>query len=124
MHPASRKQREKIASGRPVFGMMTVEFTGAAVVTATANAGCDVTIVDGEHGNQDPRGAEMIIEAGWQAGLCALMRPPDTNRVVITRSLDAGAGSGATPCSPARLRHGGQSAHTKYQEAKEFGKRP
>jgi len=100
MHTASRKLREKIASGRPVFGTMMVEFTSPAAVSVTVSSGFDFTIVDGEHGNQNPREVETTIEAGWQAGLCTLMRPPDTNRAVITRSLDAGAGGLLVPfCS-------------------------
>jgi 2-keto-3-deoxy-L-rhamnonate aldolase RhmA len=92
--------REKIEMGRPVLGTFMVEFSGPAVVSVMANAGFDFLFIDGEHGNQNPREVEVTIEAGYQAGLCTIMRPPDGNRAVITRSLDAGAGGVLVPfCS-------------------------
>jgi 2-dehydro-3-deoxyglucarate aldolase/4-hydroxy-2-oxoheptanedioate aldolase len=100
MHPGSRALREKIEKGLPVIGAFLVEFSGPAVVSATANAGFDFVMIDGEHGNQNPREIETSIEAGYQAGLCTIMRPPDGNRAVITRSLDAGVGGVLVPfCS-------------------------
>jgi 4-hydroxy-2-oxoheptanedioate aldolase len=97
MHPGARALREKIAKGRPVLGTMLVEFTGPAVISATANVGFDFVVIDGEHGNQNPREIEVTIEAGYQAGLCTIMRPPDCGRAVITRALDAGAAGVLVP---------------------------
>ena len=97
MHPSARALREKIEKGRPVIGTFLVEFTGPAVVSAMANAGFDFLFLDTEHGNQNPREVETTIEAGYRAGLCTIIRPPDANRAVITRSLDAGAGGAIVP---------------------------
>lgn len=97
MHPSARALRAKLTAGHPVFGIMLVEFTGPAVVTAAVNAGMDFIFLDHEHGNQTPRELEMTMEAGWQAGLCTILRPPDANRAVITRGLDAGAGGILAP---------------------------
>src|SRR5512138_2655387 len=99
MHPSARALRDKIAASQPVFGIMLVEFSGPAVVTATANGGADFIFIDHEHGNQTPRELESTIEAGWQAGLCTILRPSDANRAVITRGLDAGAGGILVPMS-------------------------
>jgi 4-hydroxy-2-oxoheptanedioate aldolase len=97
MHSPARALREKITGGRPVLGTFLVEFTGPAVIRTMANAGFDFVFLDGEHGNQNPREVETTIEAGHQAGLCTIVRPPDVNRAVITRSLDAGAGGVLVP---------------------------
>jgi len=97
MHPAARALRAKLAAGQPVFGIMLVEFTGPAAVTAAVTAGMDFLFLDHEHGNQTPREIESTIEAGWHAGLCTILRPPDANRAVITRGLDAGAGGILAP---------------------------
>lgn len=100
MHPAARTLREKIEKGIPVVGTFLVEFTGPAAMSVTAKAGFDFVFIDTEHGNQNSRDVEVTIEAGYQAGLCTIIRPSDTNRAVITRSLDAGAAGVIVPfCS-------------------------
>lgn len=100
MHPSAKALREKIHKGLPVLGTFLVEFTGPAVIHVMANAGFDFVFIDTEHGNQNPRDVEVMIDAGYEAGLCTLVRPPDTNRAVITRSLDAGAAGIIVPfCS-------------------------
>jgi 4-hydroxy-2-oxoheptanedioate aldolase len=100
MHSPARALREKVEHGRPVIGTFFVEFSGPAVVGVTARAGFDFALIDAEHGSQNPREIEATIEAGYQAGLCTIIRPPDGNRAVITRSLDAGAGGVLVPfCS-------------------------
>lgn len=100
MHLPARKLREKIDLGRPVLGTMLLEFSGPAVVSVTADAGLDFVVVDGEHGNQNPREIESTIEAGYQAGLATIIRPPYVDRGIFTRSLDAGAAGVLVPfCS-------------------------
>lgn len=91
MHPAAHRLREKLANGEPVLGTFLVEFTGPAVVSALADAGYDFATIDCEHGNQDPRQVESMVEAGYQEGLAVFVRPPDPSRGLITRVLDAGA---------------------------------
>lgn len=91
MHSPAQKLREKIANGQPVLGTFLVEFTGPAVVQAMVNADFDFVFLDGEHGNQNPREIEATLAASYQAELCAIVRPPDANRAMATRSLDAGA---------------------------------
>lgn len=97
MHPPSHKLREAIRSGKPVFGLFLVEFSGAAIVNVLAAAGFDFMMIDCEHGNYNPREIETIIEAAWSAGVCCLVRPPNEDRDLITRSLDAGAGGILVP---------------------------
>jgi 4-hydroxy-2-oxoheptanedioate aldolase len=100
MHSAAQALRKKIESGQPVIGTFLVEFSGPAVIAATANAGFDFALVDAEHGNHNPRDVESTIAAGQQAGLCTIIRSPDANRAVLTRSLDAGAAGALVPfCS-------------------------
>lgn len=100
MHQPARKLREKIEKGRPVLGTIMVEFSGPAVVAVTAAAGFDFILIDGEHGNQNPREIESTIEAGYQEGLASIIRPPCVERGMITRALDAGAAGVLVPfCS-------------------------
>jgi 4-hydroxy-2-oxoheptanedioate aldolase len=114
MHPPARALRDKIQKGFPVVGTFLLEFTGPAVVGVMAKAGFDFVFIDGEHGNQNPRDVEVMIEAGYQAGLCTIVRPPDANRAVITRSLDAGAAGVIVPfCSTLEDVHQAVQA-TKY----------
>ena len=74
-----------------------VEFIGPNVVNVMASASFDFIVIDCEHGNQNPRDVEIMIEAGWQAGICTIVRPPDTSRGMITRTLDAGAAGVLVP---------------------------
>jgi 4-hydroxy-2-oxoheptanedioate aldolase len=100
MHRSARALREKIEMGRSAIGTFMVEFSSPAAVSVMAGAGFDFVFLDAEHGNQNPREIEMAIESGYQAGLCLIIRPPDGNRAMITRSLDAGAGGVIVPfCS-------------------------
>src|SRR5262245_1077095 len=100
MHAASRKLREKIAVGQPVLGTMLVEFSGSSVVAVTADAGFDFIVIDCEHGNANPNDVERTIEAGFQNGICTIIRPPNVDRGMVTRALDAGAGGVLIPfCS-------------------------
>ncbi|MDA1330737.1 MAG: aldolase/citrate lyase family protein [Chloroflexi bacterium] len=91
MHPTAYKLRKKIAQNLPVLGTFLVEFAGAPVIHVLADAGFDFILVDCEHGNHGPREVESLIEAAYQAGICALVRPPTVSRDMITRILDAGA---------------------------------
>lgn len=97
MHSPARKLREKIETGRPVLGTFLVEFSGPAVVAASAAAGFDFLLIDCEHGNHNPREVEITIEAGYQEGVATLIRPPCVDRGMITRSLDAGAAGVLVP---------------------------
>ena len=97
MHLPARTLREKIADGRPVIGTFLVESASPGVVGVAANAGFDFLMIDGEHGNQNPREIELAIELSHRSGLCTIVRPPDGNRAVITRSLDAGAAGVIVP---------------------------
>ncbi len=100
MHQPARKLRETIAAGRAVIGTMMVEFGGPATVGVTADAGFDFMVLDGEHGHANPRELEATIESGYQNGICTILRPPNVDRGMITRSLDAGAGGVLIPfCS-------------------------
>jgi 4-hydroxy-2-oxoheptanedioate aldolase len=91
MHTAAQKFRKKLADGQPVLGTFLVEFQGSAVVHVLADAGFDFVLIDCEHGNHGPRDIELMIEAAYHAGICALVRPPTVSREMITRVLDAGA---------------------------------
>jgi 4-hydroxy-2-oxoheptanedioate aldolase len=114
MHSPARVLRDKVANGRPVLGTFLVEFSGPAVVATMANAGFDFVMIDTEHGNQNPREVESTIEAGYQAGLCTIVRSPDVNRGVLTRALDAGAAGALIPfCSTLEEVHQAVRA-TKY----------
>jgi 4-hydroxy-2-oxoheptanedioate aldolase len=114
MHSPARTLREKIRNGQPVIGTFLVEFSGPAIIAAMADAGFDFVMIDTEHGNQNPREVESTIEAGYQAGLCTIVRSPDANRAVLTRTLDAGAGGSLVPfCSTLEEVHQAVRA-TKY----------
>ena len=97
MHPTAHRLRQAIAAGRPVLGTFLVELVGPAVVNALADAGFDFVMIDTEHGNQGPHELETMIEVGYQAGICVLMRPPSGQRDLITKWLDAGAGGVLVP---------------------------
>jgi 4-hydroxy-2-oxoheptanedioate aldolase len=100
MHHPARTLREKIAGRKPVIGTMMVEFGGHATIGVTADAGFDFIMIDCEHGNANQRDVEATIEAGYQNGICTILRPPNGDRGIITRSLDAGAGGIIVPfCS-------------------------
>ncbi|MEX0613341.1 MAG: hypothetical protein WD229_14580 [Pirellulales bacterium] len=98
MHQPARKLRESIAASRTVIGTMMVEFGGPAAVGVAADAGFDFIVLDCEHGNANPREVEATIEAGYQNGICTIVRPPCVDRGMITRSLDAGAGGVLVLC--------------------------
>jgi len=91
MHPSAHKLRQAIAANRTVIGTFLVEFTGPAVLHCLADAGFDFAVLDCEHGNHDSREVESILETAYQAEFCLLVRPPNTDRGLITRVLDAGA---------------------------------
>jgi 2-dehydro-3-deoxyglucarate aldolase/4-hydroxy-2-oxoheptanedioate aldolase len=76
---------------------MLVEFTGPAVIEASADAGFDFVVIDNEHGNQTSREIEATISAGTRASLATIVRPPSADRAVITRVLDAGAAGVLVP---------------------------
>ena len=97
MHPPAHKLRQAIAEDRPVLGTFLVELVGPAVVNALADAGFDFVMIDNEHGNQSAHEIETMIEVGYQAGICVLMRPPSGQRDLMTRWLDAGAGGVLVP---------------------------
>ena len=97
MHSPAHTLRQKLAEGRPVLGTFLVELVGPAVVNALADAGFDFVMVDTEHGNQDAHEIETMVEVGFQAGICVLMRPPSGQRDLITKWLDAGAGGVLVP---------------------------
>lgn len=97
MHPHSRRLRDKIAKGEPVLGTFITEFTMPAAVNVMADVGFDFLTLDGEHGNFTAREVEQALDTGWQAGLCMLVRVPNHDRAIITRSLDAGAGGIVVP---------------------------
>ena len=97
MHGPARHLRERIASGKPVIGQFLVEFSGQAVVHVMAQAGFDFVMIDCEHGNYSLRDVETMVEAGWNAGICTLVRTADTGCSLITRVLDAGAAGIVVP---------------------------
>jgi 4-hydroxy-2-oxoheptanedioate aldolase len=97
MHAPAHELRKKLADGRPVLGTFLVEMVGPAVVNALADAGFDFIMIDTEHGNQDQTEIATMIEVGYQAGICMLMRPPSGQRDLITKCLDAGAGGVLVP---------------------------
>jgi 2-keto-3-deoxy-L-rhamnonate aldolase RhmA len=101
MHEPAHKLRAKIAANQAVLGTMMVEFGGPAIVGVTADAGFDFLVLDCEHGNANPRDVEVTLEAGFQNGICTIIRPPSVvDRGMMTRSLDAGAGGVLIPfCS-------------------------
>ena len=97
MNAPARRLREKIQPGTPVVGTFLVEFTGTAVVSVLGAAGFDFVMIDCEHGNYAPREVEAMVEAGWNADTCVLVRTPHEGRELITRALDAGAGGVVIP---------------------------
>jgi 4-hydroxy-2-oxoheptanedioate aldolase len=100
MHPAAEKIRQAIIAGRPAFGTILSEFSGANIVGILGNVGCDFVVVDCEHGNFSPREVEQSVEAGYHNYVATIVRPPSVDRGFITRSLDAGAAGVMIPfCS-------------------------
>lgn len=97
MHEPARNLREKIASGKPVIGQFLVEFSGSAIVNVLAQAGFDFLMIDCEHGNYALRDVETMLETGWNANICMLVRTADATRSLITKALDAGAAGIVVP---------------------------
>ena len=97
MHEPARRFREKLAAEKPVIGQFLVEFSGSAIVNVLARAGFDFLVIDCEHGNYALRDVETMLEAGWNAGICMLVRTADATRSLITKALDAGAAGIVVP---------------------------
>ena len=94
MHEPARRSREKLAAAKPVIGQFLLEFSGLATVNVLVQTGSDFLIIDCEHGDYSLRDIETMLEAGWNAGICMLVRTADTSRSLITKALDAGAAIG------------------------------
>ena len=97
MHGPGRIFREKLAAEEPLIGQFLAEFSGPAIVNVLARAGFDFVMIDCEHGNYSFRDIETMLEAGWNAGICMLVRTADTSRSLITKALDAGAAGIVVP---------------------------
>ncbi len=88
---SARVLREKMASGKPVIGMMCTNHFWLQLIELAMNAGLDYLIVDLEH--QD-HGSTLVSDAcmvGRLTDFPVLIRPARTDRESIRLAMDAGA---------------------------------
>jgi len=85
------KLREKIASGRGVFGTLLCESESPGVAQILSNAGFDFIVIDCEHGSYSSEQASALISSAHEATIAVLVRVPLDNRGMVTQVLDAGA---------------------------------
>ena len=87
---SARVLREKMASGKPVIGMMCTNHFWLQLIELAMTAGLDYIIVDLEH--QD-HGSTLVSDAcmiGRLTNFPVLIRPARTDRESIRLAVDAG----------------------------------
>jgi 2-keto-3-deoxy-L-rhamnonate aldolase RhmA len=87
----AQQLREKISSGKPVFGTFLAELKAAGVVQILANSEFDFIAIDGEHGAYSIERICALIASSHAAEITVLVRLPLDDRGRVTQVLDAGA---------------------------------
>ena len=83
--------REKVLSGKPVFGTMLNELKAPGVIQILANSGFDFVIIDSEHGTYTIEQMCTLIASAHATMIPAIVRIPLRDRAIITQVLDVGA---------------------------------
>lgn len=82
--------KEKIQSGRPVFGPF-MKTSDPGFVEAAGYAGMDFAILDMEHGPVNIQNMQNNIRAAQVSGILPIVRVPAITEEAIGRALDIGA---------------------------------
>ena len=113
--------KEKLASGKPIYGTMMQELRSPAVPILFANAGYDFVFIDMEHGAHDMETVADMIKVCRGVGIAPLVRVPDLQYHFIARCLDAGAHGFMVPRIASRSDAEKAVAYSKYPPMGERG---
>jgi 4-hydroxy-2-oxoheptanedioate aldolase len=86
----NNKAKQRIRSGKPVFGCWIKTGSPAAIEVAGA-VGFDFVLLDTEHGALDSLTVENLIRAADGAGVSPIVRVGENRPIYILRVLDSGA---------------------------------
>jgi 4-hydroxy-2-oxoheptanedioate aldolase len=84
------KAKQRIRSGKPVFGCWIKTGSPAAIEVA-GKIGFDFVLLDTEHGALDSFTVESLIRAADGAGVSSVVRVGENRPIYILRVLDSGA---------------------------------
>lgn len=87
----SNRVKEKIRTGKPVFGVVCRTLS-PAMVELIGLAGFDFVWIDMEHSSADFGLVENLCRSADVTGMTSLVRVPDKNSSHVLRALEAGAG--------------------------------
>jgi 4-hydroxy-2-oxoheptanedioate aldolase len=82
--------RERLRSGRPVFGTF-LKLSATDIVEVTRQVGFDFAVVDLEHSQLDDGDARMLVRHAHAIGFPTLVRLPSIEPGTMNRMLEAGA---------------------------------
>ena len=95
--PAIR-MKEKLASGKPVVGIMATDHVWPLLVELCKLGGLDYLIVDREHGYHTDEEVAQVCQVARLADFPVLMRVVSCETSVIRRALDMGPCGLLLPC--------------------------
>jgi 4-hydroxy-2-oxoheptanedioate aldolase len=86
----NNKAKQRIRSGKPVFGCW-IKSGSAAAVEVAGKIGFDFVLLDTEHGALDSLTVENLIRAADVTGVSPIVRVGENLPIHILRNLDSGA---------------------------------
>lgn len=90
--------RTKLASGRPVVGVMATDHVWPLLVEICQRAGLDYLVVDREHGYHTDAAVAHVCQVARLAGFPVLMRTVSCEMSELRRAVDMGPCGVLLPC--------------------------